>query len=411
MAKNIRNNLSSRGAEPFHGNRTEVTDPADISIPTQGISDNGTNVEFVPIRQTPAYKQAFELFSKLDDKKWLMRLESIADSVPYYEASNGLNDLFNHDKYLNKNKEAVSLGVQQINALIAEYQEFQNSLPSTQAQQFADANLNPLTQNYSGSDINPQVSPTSVGVPEITPTSEIISSLVSLATSASGGLMSFISSGVSMFQSFQDLKIKERQNLIDLASKGIVPSSKEVTFSNREFLEKRLFPSAFAQGSSNRQHFENLMSEIEGSLTSDLFGRFFNSSDVSDAFKDLSELNYEIFMNDYRKRNSQLKRETSENVLKNEVFNQVDPNLESERMNMSNISSIEASKTSSVKYKSERSIENTFNQILQKWIKQAQSGSFVHQYLIMNLRTSGNTGVSEAISTGFNLMDTLKPIK
>lgn len=412
---------SGRGNGSYNGNRTDtgfVQAPSDVEnkygkdgqIFDSGDLSNSVT-EFVPIRQTPAYKHAYELFSKLDDKKWLMRLEAIADSVPYYEPNSWLSEMFNQEKYWNKNKEAVSLGVQQINALVAEYQEFQNSLPETQAQQFADANLNPLTQSYGGSNINPQNTINSVGVPDITPTSEIVGSLVSLASSASGGLMSFLSTGIGIYKSISELKFRERDQLIQMAGKGVLPSSKDVMKGNKQFLENKLFPSAYAKSSNSKQYIESNENQILGTLSADLYGTIFNQEDVTDAYKDLSKLNFEIFMNDFRNRNSALKRQTAENILQEEVLGNVSAELEAGKINSSNSAAIEHNNTLSAKSKSDRSIENTFNGILQKWIEKAQSGSFVHQYLIMNLRTSGNTGLSDALNNGLNVAKSLNSLK
>lgn len=411
---NANQSRSGRGNGKFTGNRNDVgfiqSEGHEVST-SDSLFSNTSTIEFVPIRETDAYKNAYKLFSSIDDNKWLMRLEAIADSVPYYEPTSWLGEFFNSDKYMNKNKEAVSIGVQQINALVAEFQEFRNSLPETQAQQFSDANLNPLTQNYSGSNINPQTTTTSAGVPDVTPLSEIIGSLVSLATSASGGLMSFITTGVGVFKSFQDLKIQERNQILDIASKGFTPSSKDVLSSNRQFLQDRLFPSSFARLNSRSFHKQALERDIEGSLTSDLYSQLFTADDVSEAFKDLSQLNYEIFMNDYRRQNSSLKKDIVENEFKSDVTSQISPALESEKVNTANQSAIESSKTLSEKSKSDRSIEKTFNGILQKWIHKAQNGSFVHQYLIMNLRTSGNTGALDALNSGISIAKSLHSSK
>ena len=149
--------LTFRGDGSGHAFRDPNSYPAPDALPYDATG----------IRATSAFKQAYELFSKADDKSWLQRLEAIADSVPYYSANNVFEELFNPGQIANKNKEAISIGVQQIQQLVAEYQEFVNSLPSTQAQQFSDANLNPLTQSFSGSNINPSITPQSVGTPEV----------------------------------------------------------------------------------------------------------------------------------------------------------------------------------------------------------------------------------------------------
>lgn len=354
------------------------------------------------IRGTKSYKDAYALFSKLDDKTWLQRLESIADSVVTY-SGNVFQEAFNQAEIQNKNSEAISLGVQQIQQLVAEYQEFRNSLPATQAQQFSDANLNPLTQSYSGSNINPSIIPEVAGVPELTPVTDIISTLSSVAINTTSGVISFIST-------FRELAFKERDNLISMAERGIPVSSKLVSKRNKPF-NTLLQGSPFAQTQHNKWSNEQLKSSQDFEFTEDLYNKLFpfledtddNSRGVSDIFKDLANLNFEIFKGDMEMRSASQKSSKSESEFNKELFDNLDGNERASAFNTQNEFFVDRNSYSKQYISNQKQIERKFSDILDKWVEKANQGSLPHMYFLLNLRTQGNTGVG-------NVVDTLKGI-
>lgn len=355
----------------------------------------------VNIRSTKAYKDAYNLFSKLDDKSWLQRLEAIADSVVTY-SGNVFQEAFNYAEIQNKNSEAISLGVQQIQQLVAEYQEFRNSLPSTQAQQFSDANLNPLTQSYSGSNINPLITPQVAGVPELTPVTDIISTLSSVALNTTSGVISFIST-------FRDLAFKERDNIISLAERGIPLPSKSVSKRNRDF-NKLLQGSPFLETQNNKWTTEKFKSSQNLEFTEDLYDKLFpyledtdNTRGVSDIYKDLANLNFEIFKGDMEMRSASQQSSKSESDFNIELFDNLDASLQADSTNTSNESTIEKNSYNKQYLRNQKRIEAKFSDLLDKWVEKANQGSLPHMYFLLNLRTQGNIGVG-------NLIDTAKSI-
>ncbi len=398
--------MAVQSGRTSHGENTSSRSEGSISAtrnPESYAHSSPVSYNPVGIRATSAYKQAYELFSKVDDKSWLQRLEAIADSVPYYTANNVFQELFNPGEIANKNKEAISLGVQQIQQLVAEYQEFVNSLPSTQAQQFSDANLNPLTQSYSGSNINPSITPQSVGTPQFTPVTDIISTLSSVALNTTSGVISFIST-------FRDLAFKERDNLISMAERGIPVPSKSVSKRN-QFFNKLLQGSPFIETQNNKWTTEKFKSSQNLEFTEDLYNKLFpfledtddNIRGVSEIYKDLAKLNYEIFKGDLEMRSFSQQSSISESKFNKELFDNLDPNLQADATNSTNETTVEQNSYNKQYIRNQKLIESKFSNLLDKWIEKADNGSLAHMYFLLNLRIQGNTGVG-------NLLDAAKSI-
>ncbi len=361
-------------------------------------SPNSLPYDATGIRGTSAYKQAYELFSKVDDKSWLQRLEAIADSVPHYTANNVFEELFNPGEIANKNKEAISLGVQQIQQLVAEYQEFVNSLPSTQAQQFSDANLNPLTQSFSGSNINPSITPQSPGAPEVTPVTDIISTLVGVVSSVSGGLLSFASSAFNVYKTLNDARISERNQLVDFASKGITLPDSVISKKNRPF-NSMLSVDKFTSKNVIKNESDYLKTNLENRFENDFFSRFFNDYELNDVFKDISDLNFQIYQLERSSQIQSLRSKKSQDTYNQEYFDNADASLAADSVDSQNDINIQKNDFESSYYSNQKTIENSFNSLIRKWHEKANEGSVFHQFLLLNLRTSGNTGVSDAVST------------
>lgn len=359
-------------------------------------SPNSSPYDATGIRATRAYKQAYDLFSKLDDNSWLQRLEAIADSVPYYSANNVFQELFNPGEIANKNKEAISIGVQQIQQLVAEYQEFVNSLPSTQAKQFSDANLNPLTQSFSGSNINPSITPQSAGTPEVTPVTDIISGLVGVVSSVSGGLLSFASSAFNVYKTLNDARISERNQLVDFASKGITSPDSLVSKKNRSF-NSMLAVDKLTAKNAVKNETDYLKANLENRFESDFFGRFFNDYELNDVFKDISDLNFQIYQVERSSQLQSLKSKNSQDVYNQEYFDNVDASLAADSYDSQNDINIKKNDFENSYYSNQKTIENSFNSLIRKWHQKANEGSVFHQYLLLNLRTSGNTGVGDVV--------------
>lgn len=154
---------------------------------------------------SPAYRSAYEVLSKESDKSWLQRLEMIPYSVA--DASSTFFDEIGLTNNRQDKQDANYLYcMQQISALMAEYQQWKNKLPVTQSQQFADAGVNSAItgQGLSGSDIsNVGVSadPSSV---RSTNVADFAGVIVDKFLSASSGMLDWISK-------FNDISMQKRR--------------------------------------------------------------------------------------------------------------------------------------------------------------------------------------------------------
>lgn len=102
----------------------------------QSTSTLRTNIE-----NSALFRQAYDLFYPLSDKTWLIRLESIVNSV-VGSNSTWLDDIGLSNKYNDKVQSIEAEAYNQIQKLISEYHTYKQELPVTQVQDFADAGIN-----------------------------------------------------------------------------------------------------------------------------------------------------------------------------------------------------------------------------------------------------------------------------
>lgn len=143
--------------------------------------------------QSVPYRQAYELLSKASDPVWLLRLEAIPFSVD--DANSTWFDEHNlSNKYNDKQDANYQYCMEQIQALVLEYQTWVNSLPKTQVQQFADAGINSAItgQGVNGSELNPQSVSTDPSSLSSTEPIEIIGTIGNLIFDGANGILSAI---------------------------------------------------------------------------------------------------------------------------------------------------------------------------------------------------------------------------
>lgn len=157
------------------------------------------------VMNSPAYRSAYEVLSKETDKSWLQRLEMIPYSVAD-ASSTFLDELGLTNNRQDKQDANYQYCMQQISALMAEYQQWKNSLPVTQSQQFADAGVNSAItgQGLSSSDISTvgvSSDPSSV---RSTNVADFVGVVVDKFLSASSGMLDWISK-------FNDISMQKRR--------------------------------------------------------------------------------------------------------------------------------------------------------------------------------------------------------
>lgn len=138
---------------PGIGFSTEFTTP----ITSDQIKD-ASDIKTLVVN-SEIYKRVYAIFSKLSDPYWLNQLQSIIDALQDPQSTFwdklGLSTSF-EDK-----KDAIySEAISQINQLYASYQQYINSLPTTQVQQLLNAGSNAIVNGgLSPSTLDTDISP------------------------------------------------------------------------------------------------------------------------------------------------------------------------------------------------------------------------------------------------------------
>ena len=169
--------------------RVVSTNGRDITLPGGDnvyLSDTANKV----IQSLP-YRQAYELLSGASDPVWIQRLEAIPYSVDDAN-STFFDDIGLSNKYEDKQNANYQYCMEQIQALVVEYQNWVNSLPKTQVQQFADAGINSAItgQGVTGSEINPQSVTSDPSSLSSTEPIDMIGTIGSLVFDGSNGILS-----------------------------------------------------------------------------------------------------------------------------------------------------------------------------------------------------------------------------
>lgn len=362
----------------------------------------GSSANQREIINSSVYQEAKELFSKEENKQWLTRLQAIVSSAQTYTAQNPFSQLFNKQQIADKNKEVISNALLQIQQLIAEYQQYRNSLPSTQAQQYSDAGLNPLSQSYSGSSITPNVSAQSAGVPETTPLNTIIESLIGSVLSISNGIMSFVSSGIEMSNKIKSNELDNIKNFSDLIGKGFVLNPNLFPKKYRKFIEN-IQTSEVNEAALSGKILETRKNLFEN-LYIDGFSNFFDETDISDIMKDLARLKITSIKADYRNNilsknkdseylessdpNIRAISENQKHAYDANYFTYRDPLAQVDSENTSDELSIERNRNN-------KALESEFSDMLKSWQKKSNEGNILYSWLLLNMRNTGTTGIAD----------------
>ena len=171
------------------------------------------------VRNSPAYQEAYSLFSSLSDQSWMTRLNAIINSN-VVGSQTFLDQLGLSNNFVDQLRDNYNHQVTQIQNLIAEYQKYKHELPITTVQQMADAGYNSSITGVglSGASVNPttyQSTPTTTS--SVNPL-EGISSIANVATSLSGGILSIADTVNSIFKNVNDVNLGWRNSRISEAS-------------------------------------------------------------------------------------------------------------------------------------------------------------------------------------------------
>lgn len=156
------------------------------------------------VMNSPAYIQAHRILSQESNKSWLQRLEMIPYSVS--DAASSLFDGIFTSNYEDKQDANYQYCMEQIAVLMADYQSWKNTLPTTQVQQLSDAGINSAItgQGVSASSIPSVGTSTDPSSVRSTNGIDVISTLVDKFMNVSSGMLDWISK-------FNDISIQNRR--------------------------------------------------------------------------------------------------------------------------------------------------------------------------------------------------------
>lgn len=370
---NKRNSATYSGSA--NSSRKELAQPYHYSVDT---------VELV--RQSTAYQQAKELMANYPD--WIARLEAIAESAAVNQSAGPLEFLTN--KLATKKDTAVSNAITEISNLIAQFTEWQNSLPSTQKSQLNAAGIYDTSGITSSGFTNNPTQPNS-GVSLDNDSSAAIQAIVGAVSSIGGNFVGLLGTLGSIGLGIGNLKVNQfnaktnrgksgYEIISDVVGKGsMIKDPFETPF-------KENFPIAL---NSLHGSYSNRKAEIDyvGSLAEVKLAHE-RSYAIQEIYKDIAALQVDVYRQEYEARKASARY--------NKDFHNTASGVE---VGSAANASARAQKA---RAKGDEIIEKHFNALVDKWSKKAADGSFVHALLLTNLRTSGNLGVQDAINTGVN---------
>lgn len=363
------------------------------SVPTSNgaeFSDGGTIAD--QVRNSQAYKTAYNIFSQLSDKSWLNRLVAIPTSVQD-ASSTWFDEQGLSNKFKDKQAANYQYCIQQIQNLMAEFYAWKNSLPITQVDQAQDAGFNSaITGNgVDSSEMNPAMLQSDPSALQSTDPMSMLQQFVGIMSSATGGLTSIVESGVSMYKSLRDVSRADDKQLFDfynyLNENGfnIVTSKdgKSIDFAN-------LIKQYERAPRKSAGYWRQLRDESKASAEHTYWSQV-DEFLVDDISRDLVRISYESTK-------SQYEASKKKSIYDRDYFSTLNPH------NMAEYDERTAqynSEMSKLRYEQDNKFNDMFWEIVDKWKAKADEGSWIHRDLLCKLLT----GYSPYSSTVENISD------
>lgn len=345
------------GSDSYQGSNRDHVD----SITTQVVN-------------SPAYQDAHKILSAEPDKQWLYELESIPYAVQDAPAENPLFG-WASNKYEDKQNANYQYCMELIRDLMARYHEWKNSLPVTQAQQYADAGYNAaitgdgLSPSTTGTPSSPTASPSSM---ESMSVADTLSSVVGTVMSIDQGIVAWFNQfkDVSQFNKGYDLQLKDMDLDFakfnkELADHGIFGITPEYTANQ---VVARLYNSEYFDNQQVRQIIDQFNLETEHHFAVGL------NNDILDNLKEFTTLRYDIF-----KSNVELQKLLNERSMKQAQYESGyygnDPESFGQHMGYYDVHQA-ASETESLEYDSQiAEIESKISKALGDYVDKLESKS------------------------------------
>lgn len=353
-------------------------------------SERGTIAD--QVRNSPAYKTAYQIFSQLSDKSWLNRLIAIPTSVQDASSTwfdeNGLSNKFNDKQSAN-----YQYCIQQIQNLMAEYYAWKNSLPITQVDQAQDAGYNSaITGNgVDASSMDPAMLQSDPSALQSTDPMSMLQQFVGVMSSATGGLTSIVQSGVDMYKSLRDVSRADDKQLFDFCNYLNENGFNIVTSNDGKSID---FGNLISQYEKAPRKMAGAWRQLRDEAKASAEHTYWEHIDeflVDDISRDLVRISYESTK-------AQFESSKMKSIYERDYFSTLNPG------NMAEYDERTAdynSKMSKLKYDNESKFRDMYWEIVDKWKKKADSGSILHQQLLNTLLTGYNP-----FSFGYNAFTT-----
>lgn len=349
------------------------------------------------VRNSTAYKTAYSIFSQLSDKSWLNRLVAIPTSVED-ASSTWFDEQGLSNKYNDKQAANYQYCLQQIQNLLSEYYAWKNSLPVTQVDQLQDAGINAAItgEGVSGSELNPSTLQSDPSTLQSSDPLSLLQQFVGTMTSFTGGLTDIVNSGVSMYKSLRDVSRADDRQLFDfynyLNENGFnIVSSKDGKSIDFEELKNQYFIAPRKVAAYSKQFKDKYKSGVEYKYWSTIDQHL-----VDDVMQDLVNVSYESTKFQYE---SQKKR----SIYERDYFGDLDPH------NMADYDEAQSkysSKMQELNFERDDKFNTMFWDIVDKWKKLSDDGSWIHRDLLSKLLTGYSPYMStmENISSGVGVV-------
>lgn len=347
------------------------------------------------IKSSQAYLRAYELMK--DYPEWLVRLDAIVSSAVRTAPSFG--DVFTNKAY-NADQVTLSNAYAAISNLVAEFNQWKNSLPSEQVSQQIEAGLNPAMMNQSASSQSPNAMS---GTATATGSSSenfgsILGGLSSFISSTSGGLFGLVTTAANTFTQLFKNELDAIDSVIRIADSGYEMPN----FEKNPILQK------YGDIFSGTDKYKNITFQQKlNLLKTDLSLRYMNGlfthfspNGFVDPLNDIAKLNASFYKNEVEYKLSQFKFLKSKNKFETDFYDNADGSMAGKASTSANVASIHESDYKARYFKSQSKLENNFyNDILNKWLQEASNGSAWHQFLLFSLRNNmGPSDYTGAIS-------------
>lgn len=403
-------------------NDNRVDDSDIIEGSRDSVSGASPSGGYNPIQQmviqSEIYQRVFNIFSRLSDPYWLNQLQSIIDSLSNPN-STFWDQLGLSTSYEDKKDAIFSSAISQISQLYASYQQYINSLPTTQVQQLLNAGSNPIVNGgLSTSSLDTEISPNAGEQIQRDVTGEFTSFVGSMLDLTSG-IFGVAQSIQNIFQSHSLFPTAKSLANLGLKSAELGLKSQEIGLqSDRAELAKKgvFMPLAGDENldddssiNLSNMHFtagDNLLADMWDAGTRQNISASKHSTVTEDEFQ---EMLYDIAQLEILNKLSGLTLQEQRNQFDLQVLGLTDPNLTADAVNEANIE------------KSSTSIYNRIrNGVLSGLIdKYSKKKSILGNYFLINLVQNSpidyRANIAETLlesiqSDGSNPFDLLKKL-